>query len=401
MPRYRYTALDEAGREVTSELEAESRQAAVAQLQAAGFTTKEIDEITGGPSAEHQPEPRELSERDFAVVGEALTNLTTGDLPLESGLRALSEEVPSNRVRRALVALSDRLAAGEPLEAVLRSGAVSLPESLRQLFSAGAPAGEIGPLLEEYLSYSRRAGELRWKMFSSLFYVSLLLLGTVAIVLFFALWIVPQFIEIFRDFDIALPSLTIALFSLSQVANRFFGWLLAGAGVVFAVVWLLSRLSDPSTRRQWLCAIPAIGRSFRLSSLAIFCRLLALLVRKQIPLGRAMRIAGAGCRDAELDHVCRRIADDLEQGMPLQEAAMPFQQLPLYLLHVFRWADRREVFPDALQAAGEVYEGQARIQIGMLGMVVEPLAIIGAATLIGLMVTALFLPLIQLLNDLG
>jgi type II secretory pathway component PulF len=68
---------------------------------------------------------------------------------------------------------------------------------------------------------------------------------------------------------------------------------------------------------------------------------------------------------------------------------------------VFHWKGREETFGEALRGAGRIYENQAQMQIALGGMFLEPVVIFGVVGGIGFFVLSLFLPLIQLLNELS
>ena len=166
-------------------------------------------------------------------------------------------------------------------------------------------------------------------------------------------------------------------------------------------IWLFAQRGNQVFRRRLFCSIPLIGTSSRNSSLSTFCHLLASLVENRVSMTAALRVAGIGSRDADIEQSALQLAAEVEQGARLDEAASTRRQFPMNLLHVFRWSNREETFPEALHAAGEVFEGQARIQAGLVALVVEQFALIGIALSVGFIVIALFMPLIQMLNEMG
>ncbi|MCH7688998.1 MAG: type II secretion system F family protein [Planctomycetes bacterium] len=420
MPRFRYTAIDNTGKEISDELDAATLEEAVKQLEASDFRIQNIQEISGSDtdvtsdesesdkSESAEPDSSErsssgvwLSEKDFLSIGDPIVNMTKAGLPLESGLRALSEEVPSRRMRKTLAAISERLARGEPFEKIVASGQIAAPRAVLELFRSGVAKARLGPLLEEYIEYSRRGTDLRLKVLGGLLYSVVLIVGLAAVLMFYLIWMVPEFAKIFGGFDMELPVITILLINISSILELAGLWVFIGLVVAAFFVWLFALRNKKAFRRRLFCSIPLIGTSFRNSSLATFCHLLALLVENRVSMTAALRVAGIGSRDADIEQSSLQLAAEVEQGARLDEAAYTRRQFPMNLLHVFRWSNREETFPEALHAAGEVFEGQARIQAGLVALVVEQFALIGIALSVGFIVIALFMPLMQMLNDLG
>lgn len=398
MPRFRYLAVDSSGREVSAELEADSWEEAASHLEAEGLSVRTLERIEESKPVESGIQ---LTEKDFQTIGNPLADMTRSGLPLESGLRALSEEVPSRKMRRTLRTISERLATGESLENIVGDTRSGLPTSMRELFRAGIETGRLGILLDAYLSLARRSSEVRMQVMSGLAYSAILVVGFTLVVICYTVWLVPQFGQIFDGFDMELPVMTASLVGLSKLLNNPITWINIGILLLLLILGATIPWLGKPIRRRMFCSIPLIGTSFRNSSLSAFCHLLALMVENQVPLSKALRTAGAGSRDAELEAGCSQLASDLEQGAGLETAAAYRREFPNNLLHVFRWSNRDEIFPEALNAAGEIFEGQARIQAGLVSLIIEPVVLIGVALSMGWIVISLVMPLTQLWNDMG
>ena len=65
------------------------------------------------------------------------------------------------------------------------------------------------------------------------------------------------------------------------------------------------------------------------------------------------------------------------------------------------WNRHQEGFPEVLQSMSEMYAGRARAFVAVLIAVLPPLVITGIALLVGFIVVAMFMPLIELLHKLS
>src|SRR5262245_15016682 len=93
---------------------------------------------------EEKPEmPPSMSHQDAALLAGQLSNVTGAGLPLSSGLRALSEEVPSARLRRWLRNISDRLDRGQSLNAVACDAEGAWPRYFLAMLDAGQRTGRM------------------------------------------------------------------------------------------------------------------------------------------------------------------------------------------------------------------------------------------------------------------
>lgn len=328
--------------------------------------------------------------------------LAHAGLPLASGLRAIAEEMPSPRVRRALHRLSERLETGESLDAVLAQSPKMVPPALRALLSAAAGSGNIVLLLDRYVLLSRSNRDLQRRLWLALAYPASLLLAGLGVAAFFLLWITPQFKSLFEGFGISLPAITTALLTASDFVIEHgsligLGILFVGGLIFIGVPLLVGR----ANLRRFFHVIPILGSMLQFSGLAGFCHFLALLLDGRVRLPDAVRLAGAACGDASLKQHSVALARGVEEGFSLVDATFGLPYFPQSLMHVFGWQTRGDAFADILRANAEVFEARAKTQTGMLAGIIEPFVLVGVAVVIGLTVISLFWPLIKLLNELA
>jgi type II secretory pathway component PulF len=178
-------------------------------------------------------------------------------------------------------------------------------------------------------------------------------------------------------------------------------WFLLVGGVIAGVAWMTARsvLGGPRMRRL-LCSIPLFGGVLRNSALMEYCHLLAVLIESRMPLPEALRYAGGGVHDADLADASKRLADDVAGGQPFAWTAAAMPQFPAMFSQFVKWGERHHSYPEALHAAGDIFEGRARVQASLLTWLIEPFVIIGVGLCVAVIVLAMFMPLIKLLNDL-
>lgn len=343
-----------------------------------------------------------LKAEEVGQVAGRVADLADAGLPLASGLRALGEEVPSRRLRRTLVELSKEIEAGTPLDLALNRHAEKVPPYLIGLIRAGLQSGNLGLMMQGYLSATSKSRRIARDVWLSLAYSILLLSANVCICILILILIVPGFKGIFLDFGTELPAMTVALINLSDLILNFGVWILLGAVLfVGGARFACGLLGGAAKWRRLLQAIPVAGPSFRHSSLARYCCLLAVLLENGVRLPQALRMAGSGANDANIEEGSHLLAEQAEGGVPLDDVVRRLPHFPLSLAHVFRWERRQDTFPDALRAAAENFGARANVQTGLVAVMIEPTVILLVAVTVGGIVIALFMPLVKLLNDLS
>ena len=146
MPQYQYTSSDENGELRLGFIEAGSEESARDLLAKQGIVAGSVELTTSNEVAPESPASDDsvwmTTDEHVEVVGQ-IGHLVSAGLPLAAGLRTLSEEVPSRRLRKVFDRLSAGLDRGETLEDVLKSESRDLPDWLAAVFEAGTKSGRL------------------------------------------------------------------------------------------------------------------------------------------------------------------------------------------------------------------------------------------------------------------
>ncbi len=355
-------------------------------------------------SASREKKPRrpwfgqQLSEQDATELTAQIALLAERGLPLPAGLRALGAEQPNRRLRSALDALAEQLAAGKSLPDGLDQLSPPAPPSVRAILVAGIQSGRFVEVIEEHLHNRSRVGELHRRMRNLLAYPLLLVFICMAMMVLLEGLVIRHFRDVFRDFEAELPPLTEGVLMVSSGIAYF----LVGGAVAVLVIWLLLLLGSRSAfRRRLAYRLPLIGRLWRFTVLSQFSRLAALLVRNAVPLPDALHLSAAATGDPELRRSMGQVVQSLLAGKSLGARLAADQSLPAGLAQVITWGEDRDALGESLQLAGEMYESRAVAQLTFAAMIAPPIGLTFALFLFGLVVLALMLPLIGLIEKLA
>lgn len=342
-----------------------------------------------------------LTGDEAARLSGQIAELTRSGLPLGPGLAALGSELPGGRLRAALEGLASAIDRGVPLDEALEEQRDRIPPHLRGLVAGGLKTGQLGDILGRFSAYAGVGVELKRRFWLSLAYPILSIVVALAVWLFVHVVLVGMFDQIFRDFGIPLPQMTVGMLLVSRGLRA--GWpvlpilFFGGLGL-----WLLARLVLPAAQRRSVAKrIPVVGKVWRYISWAEFSHLLGLLLESRLPLPEALRTAGEGVQDADLDRASRRMAEDVEGGRDLAGALLARPELPAGLARLLHWAGGHEAKAEVLHMAGEMFEARARSQAAFAGTVMAVLSVIlilwGVFSVIG----GLMLPLVSLISKLS
>lgn len=330
-----------------------------------------------------------------------LSGLTFAGLPLSVGIRASAEEVGTGATRRELLRLADRLEGGTAgLQGASRGDRRS---PLMTLVEAATASGRLPEVLDAYIHTARETRELRRMYLVALLYPVLILLIAAGLVSIILVTSSDYMQNLFNDFGIELPAVTVFVLSLADFL-RFAGAWLWGGVLILAIVVLLSQMLPTFPGRGLLSRVfhfvPFVGSSWRNAAAAEFSWRLAVLVDAGIPLSEALALMSRSLGSYSLRKASRELSRQLEAGAVPRDFAHGVRGMMPQLAAVFRWADEGPMFAEGLRAQAELFSAQSRLRANQFAFLAAPLTCIGLGVLAATVVAAYFLPLVTLMNAL-
>lgn len=255
-----------------------------------------------------------LTLPELLIFNDELAGLVRAGVPLPAGLQRLSRDLPG-RIASLSDQLQNALARGETLADALRSTGAALPPAYSRLVRIGEQTGTLSTALESLSSAARNLQDLRRSLGRALWYPLIVVAyAYLLIVLFFSQgW--QRYRDLSRDLH-SVPSPRIALIDHLAETVSTWAWIPPAVLVLALLVTAVFRSPDilsfaggiwiPGTRplrRQW--------RSIQ------FTRLLAALIRLDLPLPQALASAAELTGDPPLRREAEHMAASLNAGSHL------------------------------------------------------------------------------------
>ncbi len=345
-----------------------------------------------------------MNADDLIALNEEIASMARAGLPLDQGLSALAQEMGKGKLQQVTADIARDLQAGHTLYEALQRQGNRVPSFYAGLVNAGVRSGKISDVLATLTVYARSLGDLRATVTNAIFYPAVVLGFTGLLFGFLCLFIVPQFEQIFQEFNMRLPLLTDWAFTIGRRPFELVVLpLISLVGLIWLVRFLLLR--SPKGRQLWtrfLYAIPIVGTLIRATRLAAFTELLAILIDHSLPLPEAFRLAGEASSDPLLTMAGPQVEQDLSQGIPLGTALRNHGLVPELIAWMTGFGEQRGSLGKTLHQVAEIYRRQAELRAGLLRSVLPPfMIIVSAAVIVVFFVMAIMLPMIKLLEGLS
>lgn len=391
MIRFAYQAVDPAGRTRHGQMRAADAGAAQARLQAKRWL---VLALAPAASAGGNATVR-LPARELALFTRQLAALSAS-LPLQQALQAITQQAGQRRLRQAVASTQQRLAEGFSLAEAMASQPRAFPPLYRAMIAAGEAAGALPALLQRLAELLENQQQVRARLATALIYPATLAATACAVVIALMTLVVPRVVEQFDSIGRQLPLLTRLVVGSSELLGSALPWLaVLGLPALLAAPLLYRR---PRLRRwldQTMLQLPLAGSLLRQVHAAQLARTLAIMLGAGLPLIEGLRAAARTQANSVLRQASLDMAVVIEEGGSLSTAMRLAGVYPPTLLHMASSGEDSGQLAPLLESAASYLERQSQTTTQVAMGLLEPLIIIVLGAVVGVIVLAILLPILQ------
>jgi len=397
MIRYVYKAKDGPGRTVEGEIEAESRLAAAARIDAMGLSPVLIREKDAEGESGRDLFGWFIRGRDITIFTRQLASLLRAGVPILKGLLTIGEQTERRAMRRVVLDLEATIRGGSMLSEALARHPRQFDELYVNMVRSGESGGILDAILARLTEMRETEEELRRKVQSSMAYPVLILvsgLGTILVMLTFFL---PRVAELFDGFG-ELPLPTRFILATSAFLKDSWHWLAIGTALVVVVWNRLAALDKGRTLADRVrLGVPILGRFIRLADTARFARTLGLLLQSGIPIDRALTLSGKTLRNRIIrDEIEAIRVTTVKQGLPVSEGLRRSRLFPRFVAHMAAVGEESGRLDESLAEVATYYEKEVDHYSRLMTSLIEPVLILVVGLMVGVIVAAMLLPIFKL-----
>ena len=421
MPKFHYIALDQNGQETTGDLDAASEADAINQLRQSGLYPTNVAAEGQGQAAAIKKRTKSSSKgktkvvkiganakvksKSLMIFTRQLATLIDSGLPLLRGLTVLGRQEPNLVMKGTINTLADNVQTGSTFSESLQQ----YPRIFNKLYINMVKAGELGGVLELVLNrlaeYQEKAQKLKNKIVAAMVYPIIVMFIAAGIMVFLMLVIVPRFETIFEDMlgsKDKLPELTKWVIGFSRNMYEYKWYLLGGIAAIIAG-WRL--LAATKGGRRWIdrtkLKLPLFGDVQSKTAISRFTRTLGTLVTSGVPILQALNITRDTAGNTIVSDAIAKVHDAVKEGESMVAPLESSGVFPPMVISMVDVGEETGQLPEMLLKIADVYEDEVDNAVSALTSMLEPLMIVVLALVVGVIVMALFLPLIDVIKNLS
>lgn len=412
MATFVYEAMNQGGQEVKDELEALSSEDALTKIRNLGYFPTRIREkggakakaATGKKKGARRTAFRKVKTKTITQITRQLSTLQDAGLPILRSLRILEEQQKPGAMKVVMHSIAEDIEGGSTLsEACSRH-----PKAFNRLYVNMVAAGETGGVLDVILQrlaeFMEKAEKLKRKIIGAMIYPVVVVMFAMGIVTGIMIFVIPKFKDIFFDFGVKLPPVTMILLNTSDwvVLGTPPGWMVM-IGAPFALYALFKLIRSSQGGRFGVdfvaLKIPVLGNLVQKNSVSRFTRTLGTLINAGVPILEALKITKETSGNEVYARALEKVHDSIREGesfaAPLRAAGV-VDGLVVNMIDV---GEETGELDKMLLKVADTYDEEVDVAVASLVSLLEPIMVVMLGGIVGFIVIALFMPLVSLIGS--
>jgi len=425
MPTYQYKAVDATGKELSNTIDAGSPQEAGKKIREKGLfpmqgSIKEKKQKGRGKDKGEAKAKKKgkgivldlpvgkVGLKKLTLFTRQLSTLQDAGLPLLRSLQILESQQKGGRFKRILKGVTEDVEQGTTLSEAMAKH----PRAFDRLFCKMVAAGEIGGVLDIILQrlaeFMEKGQRLRRRIKGAMIYPSVVITIAVLIVTGIMYFVIPKFQEIFNDFDVKLPDLTLFLIDASRwVAGQDEGQDIPGAvWIVLSPIFLFAGyklIRIPKVGRastDWIILkIPVVGNLIKKTAVARFTRTLGTLIAAGVPILEAITITKETSGNWVFERALGNVHDSIREGETFADPLRDAKVTDMIVVNMIQVGEETGDLDVMLMKIADNYDEEVDVAVQSLLSLLEPAMVVILGGVVGTIVLALFLPLVSMIES--
>jgi len=261
----------------------------------------------------------------------------------------------------------------------------------------GETGGVLNEILDRISSYLEKTLRLKRKVKGALIYPAVVVSMAAIITIILLVKVVPTFAGIYDSFDQELPAMTMVLITVSDLLKNYLLWFVGG----FMLLGFLMQRWHKTERGavvidSAILKMPVFGDLLRKVAISRFTRTLATLIQSGVPILESLDIVGKTIGNRVLELVVEDVKSNVRAGESIAPPLAKSGVFPPMVTRMIAIGEKSGQMEKMLLKISEFYDDQVDTAVDALTSIIEPLIIGVLGIVIGFIVIALFMPIMNI-----
>lgn len=332
-----------------------------------------------------------------AIFSRQLSTLLNAGLPLIRALNDILEQTENPVFKQILADVIDKVQSGVSFSNSLARHKGIFSEMYVNMVRVGENLGSLDSVIERLAETEEKRNLLKNKVQSAMLYPIIITIFFTIFIIFLLAWVIPQITDVFNQMGKELPMITRSVILVSTFFKNFWYFLLAIIAV--AIIYLNKYIQTPEGKRKYdefKMTIPLFSKIYNKMLVLKFTQNLGILLNNNVDLLKSFEITKKIVDNVIIEDKLNEASKKIKEGTSVSKALSNADFLPKMVLGMISAGEASDNLDNMLLKIGDVYDSELDMTINSLTGIIEPVIIITLGLVIGTIVIAVAIPLINM-----
>ena len=403
MSTYAYQVRDKEGKKIRGRVEAQSEKIVVDRLLGEGYFVTYV-----------KPASRLVLSGDLVIMGTGISsdtltmfyfqlgNMVEVGVPLLTALQTVRSQIENGTLKKIVHSLISKVENGASFSEAMSQHDKTFPLLYRTMVRVGESSGHLAETLRHVGELNEARAELEHQIRSALAYPAVLMVASIAVVIFMMVWIVPTFVTIFNKAGIPLPLPTRVIVGLSYGIRK--SPLLLGGALIGAITGFRFLLTMPSFKLMWdkfWLSVPVVGLLIRQIEVTRWSRNVALMLSSGVPILQTLEIAQSLTRNLVFKEALVNAYTAVQSGGKLADTLSANRAFPVDVVQMVLTGETSGTLDKMLYKVADFYDQLIARTLKQLTALIEPLSILLMGGIVAFIMLSVLLPIFDMIKVFG
>ena len=393
MPGYFYIVADKAGKEKRGKMEANNRDAAKELVKKDGYVILSLEEqsqqfdmnFTFG---------RKLKPRDLSVFCRQFVSILESGVAMKEALAMLEEQTENKTLKKSIAEVLTNIEKGNSLADAMRGESHVFPPMLINMVEAGESSGNLEMAFSRMAEQFEKEAKLKATVRKATVYPIVLIFACIGVIGVMLLYVIPIFIDMFKEIDMEMPAFTMFVMGLSEWAGTHVYIIVGVAVAIFAAYQAYYRTEGGRKNIDKIkMKMPLFGQLVVKSNCSRFARTASTLLAAGVPMIDCLDIVSRIVNNIHYSMAIQNAREEVMKGIPLSEPLRDAGIFPPMVYHMTGIGEETGNIEQMLNKLADYYDEEVEITTQTILAAMEPLIIVFMAVVVGSLVIASILPI--------
>ena len=335
--------------------------------------------------------------KDVANFTNQLAVMIKAGISIRAALDAISDQTENPKFKEILTQIKKDVESGKPFSEALAKYPKTFSPLYINMVKASELSGSFGHMLERIVEYLNSQLETKQMVVGAMVYPAIIFFMAIGTTTFLLVFVVPQFVSIFKGKEHILPVPTKVLLFLSAFIRTYWYLLIVAAG---GAAWSFYTMINTQWGRLWWdktkLTVPLFKKMFRALYITRSLHTMGELVNAGVPMLDTLAITADISGNQLYRRMWRAVYASVKQGKKISHPLQKSPLLPRAVVQMIAAGEESGKLGETLDNVSKFYNKELKATIKACTSMIEPLMIVAMGGIVGFIAMSIILPIFKM-----